>query len=294
LKTLAIVTPTYNRANLITNAYQSLEKQTNKDFVWYVVDDGSTDNTVQVMDEIIKKSTFEIKYEKKSNGGKHTALNKAMEIVKEEIVLILDSDDMLTENAADTVIKDYEEIKNDNSICGLGYLKSDFNYKVVGKQYTENGVVDSFTNQRLNKKTIGDKCEVFKTEILKKYPFPVFKGENFVSEATVWCKMSLDYKMKFYNKIIYLCDYQQGGLSDGVHKRLFKNPNGSVACYLSMANKQCNLFNRIKYSIAYTMYSFVAGVKVKKQFKNANLKFMYALTFLPAWLLYLKKKRSFK
>ena len=111
MKTLAIVTPTYNRANLITNAYKSLENQTNKDFVWYVIDDGSTDNTNQIMDEIIKKSTFEIKYEKKSNGGKHTALNKALELVKEELTLILDSDDILTENAADTVIKDYEEKK---------------------------------------------------------------------------------------------------------------------------------------------------------------------------------------
>lgn len=296
MKTLAIITPTYNRANLLNIAYQSLENQTIKDFVWYVIDDGSCDNTVQVMQDIINKASFDVIYEKKQNGGKHSALNRAYKLIQEELALILDSDDKLVNTAVETILADYPSIKNDPSICALGYLKFNkaLNNQIVGKPYTQDGIIDTFTNQRINKNTYGDKCEVFKSEILKQYIFPEFEGENFVSESTVWCKMSLHYKMKFLNKGIYICEYQVDGLSDGVHKRLFNNPKGASACYLSMSSKQVKLIPRIKYTIAYTVYSFAAKIKAREQFENISSKFIYMLTFLPSWFIYLHKKRRYK
>lgn len=295
MKTLAIVTPTYNRANLLHIAYQSLEDQTVKDFVWYIVDDGSSDNTQQVVADIIDKASFKVIYHKKKNGGKHSALNSAYSLLNEELTLILDSDDALTENAVETVLHDYISIKDDKTICGLGYLRLDkSSNQTIGVPYTADGIIDTFTNQRINNNTWGDKCEVFKSEIFKKYPFPEFEGENFVSESVVWCKMSLDYKMKFMNKGVYICDYQTGGLSDGVHKRLFNNPKGASACYLSMSSKQVKLKYRIKYTIAYTVYSLAAKIKLKQQFKQVSSKLLYMLTFLPSWFIYLHKKRRYK
>ena len=214
------------------------------------------------MQDIINKASFDIVYEKKSNGGKHSALNRAYKLIQEELSLILDSDDELVNTAVETILADYPSIKNDASICALGYLRVDkSSKKVIGVPYTQDGIIDTFTNQRINKNTYGDKAEVFKSEILKLYPFPEFEGENFVSESTIWCKMSLHYKMKFLNKGIYICEYQVGGLSDGVHKRLFKNPKGASACYLSMSSKQVKLMPRIKYTVAYTVYSFAAKIK---------------------------------
>lgn len=296
MKTLAIVTPTYNRANLLHIAYQSLEKQTSKDFVWYIVDDGSSDNTQQVVADIIDKASFKVIYHKKKNGGKHSALNSAYSLLNEELTIILDSDDELTNNAVEIILNDYNSIKDDKTICGLGYLKlnKSNNNETVGKPYTQDSIIDTFTNQRINNNTWGDKCEVFKSEILKQYPFPEFEGENFVSESVVWCKMSLDYKMKFMNKGVYICDYQTGGLSDGVHKRLFNNPKGASACYLSMSSKQVKLKYRIKYTIAYTVYSLAAKIKLKQQFKQISSKFIYMITFMPSWFIYLRKKRRYK
>ncbi|MBO5955123.1 MAG: glycosyltransferase family 2 protein [Clostridia bacterium] len=293
MKTLAIITPTYNRAELLKIAFNSLCNQTNKDFVWYVIDDGSKDNTEEVVEQLKKQADFEIVFKRKENGGKHSALNVAFNLVQEELILILDSDDELIENAVEIKLSDYKEIENDNSICGIGYLRCYRDFKVIGKPYTEDGIEDTFTNQRINKNTYGDKCEVFKSKILTKYKFPEFKGENFVSEATIWCKISLDYKMKFYNKSIYICEYQEGGLSDGVHKRLFQNPNGAAACYLSMSSRQVALKPRFKYTIAYIVYSFVAGIKPKVQFKKVSSKLLYMLSFMPAWFIYLKKKRKY-
>lgn len=295
MKTLAIVTPTYNRANLLHTAYQSLENQSNKDFVWYIVDDGSSDNTEQVVADIIDNASFKIIYHKKKNGGKHSALNVAYSLISEELTLILDSDDELAENAVEIILNDYPSIKDNKSICGLGYLRLDkSSSQIIGVPYTADGIIDTFTNQRINLNTYGDKCEVFKSEILKQYPFPEFEGENFVSESVVWCKMSLDYKMKFMNIGIYICDYQTGGLSDGVHKRLFNNPKGASACYLSMSSKQVKLKYRIKYTIAYIVYSLAAKIKLKQQFKQISSKFIYMLTFIPSWFIYLRKKRRYK
>lgn len=295
MNTLAVITPTYNRGHLLSIAYKSLERQTNKDFVWYVIDDGSHDNTEQVMQDIVNNAPFKVVYRKKENGGKHSALNFAYQLINEELSLILDSDDELVENAVEIILQDYPSIKNDDSICGLGYLRIDkSNHQVIGSPYTADEIVDTFTNQRINLNTFGDKFEIFKTDILKQYPFPEFDGENFVSEATIWCKMSLEYKMKFINKGIYICDYQTEGLSAGVHKRLFNNPKGASACYLSMSSKQVKLKYRIKYTVAYTVYSFAAKIKAKEQFKNVSSKIIYILTFIPSWFIYLRKKRRYK
>ena len=294
MKTLAIITPTFNRANYLQKAYLSLESQTKKDFVWYLIDDGSKDNTSEVVENLIKKSSFKIIFKSKENGGKHTALNTAYDLIKEELTLILDSDDELLPNAVETILNDYPQIKDNEKICGLGYLRCYKDLKIIGSPYTQDEIVDNFTNQRINKNTYGDKCEVFKTNILKQYKFPEFSGENFLSESVVWCKISLDYNMNFFNKAIYVCEYLEGGLSSNVHKRLFKNPLGAAECYLSMSGTQTKFLKRLKYTIAYTVYSFAAKTKIKEQFKNITSKFLYILGFIPSWIIYLHKKRKYK
>lgn len=294
MKTLAIVTPTYNRGHLLKDVFDSLCRQTNKDFVWYIIDDGSVDDTSKVVDEIKSDSDFDVIYKHKSNGGKHTAINQALDMVVEELILILDSDDQLLDNAVETILKDYPLIKYNNEICGLGYLKCHKDMAIVGKQYTQDGIIDNFTNQRINCNTFGDKCEIFKTEIFKKFRFPEFADEKFVSESAVWCKMSLEYKMKFFNKPIYMCEYLEGGLSDNVKKRLFNNPKGAVECYLVMGSKQAKFMPRLKYTVAYTVYSFNAKVKLKQQFKRVYSKLIYIATFIPSWFIYLYKKRKYK
>jgi len=294
MKTLAIVTPSYKRAELLKNAYTSLQKQTSQDFVWYIIDDGSNDNTEEVAKELIKNSKFKIVFKSKQNGGKHTALNLAFDLIEEEITLILDNDDELLETAVETIVSRYKEIKDDEKICGLSFLRCYKDLKTIGVPFTEDGIVDNFTNQRINKNIYGDKCEVFKTKVLKQNKFAEFNNENFLSEASLWCKLSLNYNMKFFNTPIYMCEYLPGGLSDNVKKRLFKNPVGAVECYYYMSNKQTKLLPKIKYTIAYTVYSFAAKIGFKKQLKKVYSKFVYLLTYIPSFFIYLHKKHKYK
>lgn len=293
---LAILTPTYNRENLLTRCYESLKNQTNKNFKWYIIDDGSTDNTEKIVKSFIenKDNNFGIEYIKKKNGGKHSALNAGLKLIQEKYITILDSDDSLIENAVDIILKDTCLIDDEKEICGIGYLRVDLDKKVIGKEYTQDGIVDTFIEQRYNKNTYGDKCEVFKTEILKQYPFPEIDGERFLSEATVWCKMSGLFKMMFFNKGLYICEYQPNGLSDGVHKRLFNNPKGAALCYKELSSKDFKLKLRIKYTIAYIVYSLAAGYSLKEIKKNhPEGKFLINLLYIPSKIYYKKQLKKY-
>ena len=119
MKRLAVLTPTYNRGSLLVRVYDSLKKQANKDFVWYIVDDGSKDDTKQVVEKFTEESEIEIRYFYKDNGGKHTALNFGLDKIEEELTIILDSDDVLTLDACETILKDADRIQDDQ-FCGLG------------------------------------------------------------------------------------------------------------------------------------------------------------------------------
>lgn len=288
---LAILTPTFNRGELLKVAYNSLKSQSNKNFVWYVVDDGSSDNTREVVEEIENENAVCVKYFFKENGGKHTALNFGLQKVEEEFVIILDSDDILTNDAVEVILNDVKNL-GDN-FCGIGYLKSSLDGKVVGMQYTSNGVEDTFVNQRYNKNTFGDKAEVFRTKILKQFSFPEFEDEKFLSEATVWCKMSGSYKMKFYNKVVYMCEYQTDGLSANVRKTLFQNPKGASACYKVLSGKGFNLKNRLKYTLLFIVYMLADGKKYKQIMKKTNSRFLTFWLYPFAVIIFKKWKRSF-
>ncbi len=295
---IAILTATYNRGHLLRRCYKSLREQINKNFVWYIIDDGSKDETENIVKEFIKQNEkekeFKIFYIKKENGGKHTALNRGLREIGEEYVIILDSDDYLSDDAVETIENDISLINDRENFCGIGYLRVDLKGNVIGKEYTEDGIEDTFVNQRYNKNTFGDKSEVFKVDVLRNYPFPEIEGEKFLSESTVWCDMSGRYKMKFFNKGIYKCDYQVDGLSDGVHKRLFNNPIGAALCYKQLSSKEFKFKYRLKYTIAYIVYSLASGKKFKQIKKDyPQNKGLITMFYVPALLYFKKLKRRF-
>lgn len=292
--TLAVLTPAYNRPELLKRVYASLENQTFKNFVWYIVDDGSKDPQDEVVNELKAKGKIKIEFIKKENGGRHSAINEGVKHISEPAVVIVDNDDYLTDDAVETISKDWGYIKDREDFCGIGYLKELKDGEIVGTKYTAHGIVDSFVNERHNNKTYGDKAEVFKTEILKQFPFPTFEGEKFLSETTLWCKMSGKYRLVFFNKSIYVCEYLEDGLSNNVHKRLFNNPKGATACYKQLTTKEFNFQNKIKFSLLYIVYSFASKNGALETIKKSNNKFLTALLIPFGYLLFVYKKRKYK
>ena len=262
---VTVFTPTYNRAKLLPRLYQSLCKQTCFDFEWLIVDDGSTDNTEEIINKKleIRKSKFKVRYFKKENGGKHTAINLGIEKANTELFFIVDSDDVLTSDAIFYIKRDWELVK-EKHLCGISYLRGYSKDKPIGDIFPRNHYIDSFNNVRVKHNISGDKAEVWATEYLKRMRFPVFKGEKFLVESWMWVQISDMADMLFVNKIIYLTEYLEGGLSKSGRKLRINCPRGGMAFSLLMMGENFPLKDRIKNGILYTSYSFFAHQKVPK------------------------------
>ena len=219
---ITIFTPTYNRKQLIERLYQSLLTQTEKNFEWLVVNDGSTDDTEKYFSELLsKQQPFPIHYIKQKNGGKHRAINNGVKNTLGELFFIVDSDDYLTENAIEKINQWIATLDNSRKWAGIAGLRGFSKNKAIGQRnsalYT-----DAKNSERRKYNLLGDKAEIYFTNVLKKYPFPEIPGEKFISEEIVWNAMARDgYYLRWFNEIIYICNYLDGGLT----KDRFKDPN---------------------------------------------------------------------
>ena len=221
---ITVFTPTYNRAHLLPNLYQSLLQQKTEDFEWLVVDDGSTDGTEELVNQWIEEAVFTIRYFKKENGGKHTAINKGVQLAEGDLFFIIDSDDVLAEDALHKIKHYGEQIKKKEEICGIiglsQYLGQE---KLVGDCFLYNEWEVSFADVYLKYHLKGDKSVAFKTEVLKQYPFPEEQEVRFVFEAVVWHEMSKKYKVLAINEVIQKKEYLQDGLTDSSYKKWYVN-----------------------------------------------------------------------
>ena len=294
MKTLAILTPAYNRAYIITKLYESLARQTCDDFTWYIIDDGSTDETEETV-KSFSNEQFNIVYVKKTNGGKHTALNEGLNLIQEELTFIVDSDDYLSDDAVETVVNDWSKYRKDSTISGLSYYKLYTNGKIVGTQYGHSAdFVDTYTNVRVNNAVTGDKAEVYRTDILRAHPFPVFAGEKFLSEAIVWNAISKSgYSLVFISKGIYFCEYLPDGLTSSGRKYRLQNPLGTMEHAKSFLYRKVRFKYRMKYMLLYTATRPFAKMSIKEAFvRLKEYKASFIVCLVPGSLLayYWKKK----
>lgn len=281
---LTVVTPTYNRCDHLRKLYKSLENQICKDFKWLIVDDGSVDETKSFIKEIKHDSSFPIGYIYKTNGGKHTALNLAIDNVNTELFFIVDSDDVLTPDAIQTICTDWEKYRS-YSLCGISYLRGYDDAHAIGDLFPKNYLIDSFTDVRVRHHIIGDKAEVWVTQYLKQFRFPVFEGERFLVESWMWLQVSDLADMLFVNKVIYITEYLQCGLTQSGRKLRIKNPRGGMTFNLLLMDKKYPMKDRIKSALLYTCYSFFSCQPLRKTLNNGNLA-LTVVCLLPGYILY--------
>ena len=250
MKTLTVVTPTYNRADLLKNAYRSLAAQTCRDFVWMIVDDGSTDDTESAVESFAKEGSVEIVYLKKENGGKHTALNLAISELKTELVAFcLDSDDEYLDDAVEKIVSLYHKTEKKYD----GYVfprlekvsKIDDSLEVMSWQEAVSG--EHFE---------GESIIVLKSGYAKRFSFPVFEGEHFCTEGNVWLRMTAP----FYWSRDNICrgDYHEDGYSRNILK-LFASAPRSYMLYNDLRLSLCKGFiKKMKYAAYYDGFSLFA------------------------------------
>ena len=258
-----VFTPTYNRGYTLYRLYESLKSQRTIDFEWMIVDDGSTDNTCQLVEKWIREErNFSIRYIKKENGGKPRAINYGIQYAKGRFFFIVDSDDFLLPDAVTKMQYWCKEIESDPRYIGVGAARGlpDGAYiKGVAPNVNKKGYVDATNLQRDKYNLDADMCEAYKTDIFKKYPMAEWPGEKFAPEQIALNEIALDgYKVRWHADIIYICDYLNDGLTKGSRILEKNNPMGYAMMYNHMLkylelNKRRKLYAACQF-VALSLY----------------------------------------
>ena len=285
---LTILTPSYNRAYSISNLYISLCKQSSKSFEWLVVDDGSTDNTKEIISKYKKEGKIKIEYVYQQNGGKHRALNNGIKRIKNKMTIIVDSDDWLTEDAVETILKYGEKYANSKNIACISFHRMFPNGEISGPNYKKEEFVDNLISYRINKHIIGEGAEVFYTEKLKEFLFLEIPGERFLSEGYSWLKMALKYDTAYINKAIYIFDYLPDGLTKNIKKLRRNNPKGCMEVSKIYFNKKFSFRPKIKAMVKYIAYGKVANYNFFKMYKEIDYRLLFIIMY-PIGVIYYKK-----
>lgn len=230
---LTICTPSYNRRDLLPRVYDSLRSQTKFDFEWLIIDDGSSDHTGELCEKWIRgKQKFPIRYFYQTNSGKCAAINKALNLARGEWFLVLDSDDFLSDDAVEKINRWTNSLPDDEKYCAVAgratYGGSEPDVPFLAGEYLDCTFFDRYPRKENHYFFIGhDRPWVFRTEVHKKYPYPLFTGEKFMTEAVAWNRMAKDkFKIRCFNDIIYTFDHQNQGLTSGSARNFIKNPQG--------------------------------------------------------------------
>ena len=289
---LTVFTPAYNRARTLPRTYESLCKQECKDFVWLIVDDGSTDNTADLVKSWQKKeSGFEIQYIYKENGGMHTAHNTAYENIHTELNVCIDSDDKMAPEAIGKIKRTWEQVRH-KGYAGIIALDADFNGNIIGKGFPDN-MVETTLGGYYAAGGAGDKKLIYRTDVINSVPpYPVFPGEKYVGLVYKYTLVDQKYKLFVLNDIICEVEYQPDGSTGTMWNQYLKNPNGfaflrKVAMQYPSSKKRL-----VKDCIHYCSSSQIA--KNKYYIQESLRKFLTVLCTPVGWLMteVVKKKAN--
>ena len=270
-----IFTPTFNRKELLEKLYKSLQKQTFKDFEWLIVDDGSDDGTKEKAEEFLSEKKLDIKYYFKENGGKQRAYNFATDKANGELFICLDSDDEYVENGLETILKYWEKYEKNSDIAGMGYLSTYPDGEVIGSIFPEKEMISTQFDIYNKYGVKGDKGLMFRTEIIKKYKFPVFDDEKFITEAVVYNRICEKYRMVYVNEKIEIKEYQEDGLTAKYNNLLLRNPKGQALYHNEINSQNLSFKQKILNNAVYYKFCRAAGYKFGKIFKeNKNKLFL--------------------
>lgn len=285
---LTIFTPTYNRANTLPRLYQSLMRQTVKDFCWLIVDDGSNDGTKELVDQYISENKLSIIYYKQENRGKSMAHNKGVEITTSELFTCVDSDDLLIDNAVEKI--HYTWKRATSSDVGILAFKR-----------TESRVVTELQDTTTERCTLkgaydhlglkGDTMLVYRTDIIRNYSFPDFENEKFVPEAYLYDQIDQIGTLMLLREPLYVCEYLSSGYTANMAKLLFNNPEGYF-CYINQRLRfDSSLKQRFAGSIRYD--AMAIAHKRKGMIRSAVYPGLALIAYPAGWLLYKRRYATY-
>lgn len=279
---LTVFTPAYNRADLLPRCFESMKRQTNKDFIWMIIDDGSTDHTRELVEGwMAQPSGFEIRYYYKENGGLHTTYNEAISHIETELSMCIDSDDFMPDDAVQKVLEYWEE-KGSDRVAGIVGLDYDLDGKVIGDPLPDQPTVNLIDllvgRYKLNN---GDRTNVVRTELYKKFaPMKVFPGEKNFNPHYMHLQISMEYDFLVLNENLRFVEYQPGGMSNSMYRQYRSSPRSFAETrklYLSFPNTGFRF--RMRQCVHYVSSSIIGKNKGFLKESPAKLLTILALPF---------------
>lgn len=288
---ITVFTPAFNRAHTIWRTYQSLCRQTCKDFIWMVIDDGSTDNTAELVLKWKENSEFEIIYIYQQNQGMHGAHNTAYQNITTELNVCIDSDDYMPDDAIELITKFWRKIGSDK-YAGIIGLDVDLNQQIIGTEFPNNLKETTLTDFYANGGK-GDKKLVYRTEVIKKYPeYPIFDNEKYVGLAYKYMLIDQNYTLRTINRPLVVVEYQQDGSSNNMLHQYWNNPKGFAFYRKTEMVLAPTLKRRFMSCIHYVSSSIIS--KNKNFIKESPKKLLTILSILPGFGLFLYIKFKIK
>lgn len=290
---ITVYTPTFNRGYCLHRLYESLERQTTSHgmFEWLIVDDGSTDDTQQLVQSWIHQATFKITYIKQKNEGKMAKLNYIHRVLKTELCMCVDSDDYLVDNAIQKILTAWEKIRMRPDVAGIVGLDIYKTGKVVGTKFPQGMTLIRYSDFGKNK-VHGDKKFIYKTSVVNSYPaYPSIQGEKFPAPGYLYRLIDVDYKLWILNEPLCVVEYLDDGLSKNKFKQFINAPNSWAFYRKERIRLADNFPEKFRNSIHYVSSCIFA----KKNIFRDNKYFLLTLIAMPFGVLlnlYVRKNNN--
>lgn len=283
MKLLTIFTPTYNRAYCLHHLYESLQRQTCQNFEWLIIDDGSNDNTRQLVEEWISDQFISIRYIYQNNQGMHGAHNTAYESITTELNTCIDSDDYMPDDAVEKIVSFWKKYGSDQ-IAGFIGLDADTDGRVIGTELPTDLRMSTLFNLYYKHGVRGDKKLVYRTSLTHRYPYPLFEGERYVGLAYKYYMLDQHYELLLLNEVLCCVDYLPDGSTRNMMNQYLNNPRGFAFYRKALMNlPYTDLMFKYRQAIHYI--SSCIMYKNKLWLKEAPIKWLAVAALIPGYLL---------
>lgn len=249
MKTLTVFTPTYNRAYCLHQCYESLVAQTNQDFTWLIIDDGSTDDTKTLVEGWIAENNISIRFHYQENQGMHGGHNAAYRLIETELNVCIDSDDFMPPEAVQHIITFWATAPKKDTTAGFIGLDAYKDGTVIGQRLPEQLSETTVEDLYHFHKVTGDKKLVLRTAVVKQYPpYPIFPEERFVPLGTLYLLIDQSYTLLCLNEVLCVVEYMEDGSSRNIIKQYYRHPKGFQ--YARMLNLKHSRFFKVRFKNA--------------------------------------------
>lgn len=284
---LSILTATYNRSNYLLKLYESIKENLKYNITpeWIIVDDGSTDDTKNIVQSFIDENKVIIKYLYQKNSGKMSAINEAVKMATGDLIVDCDSDDCFTNNSFETIEKNAKKLLQNQELYGLVFLKSEENGKISGKEFSQKEHITTLFDLYFKENIGGEKIIVYNSKIRKQYSHQLEHNEKFITEARMYHKMDEKYKLLAINEIIEQGSYIEDGYTKNINKTFKESPYGYYMYFKELLQKDMRgvMFSKRLYAIKhYILFSYLTKNKFNaKLIKDRLNRLLYTILYLP-------------